>query len=436
MTKQGAASSFLDIAAATGVEIIQKDGVTIWQGPVGGKMKAKGPLAGKTIGVLVASEFSDFQAYYVAEYLSEFGGRVEFLPVDWVQWKFTRPSVSNKGVRGMWGLAVDPIPVMAPGGRHWHKPAGQADPKDYQALIVLGGHSADVMMTEDKVIDLIKAAFANGAVVGGVGEGSIPLITAGIMDGKRATGNELVSFMLERIGTFEQVPAVRDGRVVTARNTVDTPAFVRELCRAFDPNFDCRRQGVLAGKKILFIAGEDFEDVELVVPTMEYLYRGAKVTVGTFPPPMRSRPPLLGLDVVMGNFGISVPFQEIPENRYRIARLSEVKLRDFDLVQIPGAFCPWNMLLARSPIEFLKEAHAAGKLIAPMCHGPIPVSAAGLAKGRKLAGWAASKDAVRIMGGTWNGDWSAVIDGQIVSGRAPDDVPEFMDAITTALLSL
>ena len=48
-------------------------------------MKSEGPLSGKTIGVLVASEFSDFQAQYIYFYASEFGGKVEFLKVRWGQ---------------------------------------------------------------------------------------------------------------------------------------------------------------------------------------------------------------------------------------------------------------------------------------------------------------------------------------------------------------
>ncbi|NVM57596.1 MAG: hypothetical protein HWN51_05700, partial [Desulfobacterales bacterium] len=54
------AQSFLDIARETGVTIGRKGDATIWNGPVSGKTKLNGPLAGKTIGVLVASEFSDF----------------------------------------------------------------------------------------------------------------------------------------------------------------------------------------------------------------------------------------------------------------------------------------------------------------------------------------------------------------------------------------
>lgn len=108
---------------------------------------------------------------------------------------------------------------------------------------------------------------------------------------------------------------------------------------------------------------------------------------------------------------------------------------DFDVVQIPGAFCPWNIVVAGDPEEFLVRAYDAGKIIAAICHGPIPLSAANLVEGRKIAGWLASKDAVGIMGGTYSWDWSAVIDGPIVTGRVPDDIPEFLDAVTAALLA-
>ena len=427
------ASPFLKIARQTGVTITEDRGVKIWEGPYTGKMKPNGPMVGKTVGVLVASEFSDFQAYYVASYVSEFGGKVEFLLVDWVKWKFTRPNIRNKGVVGMWGLNVDPMPVMDT--RHTWKLLTDAVPNDYNALIILGGHSGDIMTTEESVIDFIQAIYREGAIVGAIGGGSIPLISANIMNGVRATGNNVVSFMLKKISKFEDIPVVRDDQVITARNTVDTPVFVRELCNAIDPKFIPERKDILKGKRILIIAGEDFEDIELAVPVMEYIYRGAKVTLATFPPPMRSRPPLVGLDVVQGNFGISVPLQEIPLNYYNIVGLSDVKLKDFDVVQIPGAFCPWNMVAAREPIEFLKRANEAGKIIAAICHAPIPLAAADLVKGKKIAAWKASKDAVEIMGGTYNWDWSAVIDGSIVTGRVPSDVPEFIDAVTEALLS-
>lgn len=424
------AGPFLEVAKQTGIQIVQDGNALLWKGP-GGARKPQGPLVGKTVGVIAASEFSDFQAYYLASYIGEFGGKLDFLLVDWVQWKFTRPNVAGKGVRGMWDLSLDPIPVMGY-GKHYAKKLGDASPRDYDALIIMGGHSADVMVTEDKVINFIKDAHANGAVIGAIGAGSMPLIRAGLLKGKKATGDAAVEFMIRVIGTFVKEPVVTDGKIITAGDTVDTPAFVRQLCKAFNPSFQDPRKGSMAGKRILVIAGEDFEDIELAVPVMEYLYRGASVILGTYQPPMQSRPGLLN-NVVQGNFGVTVPLQEIPLKHYQIKALSQVKMDEFDALQIPGAFNPWNMLAAGDPIEFLKKADAAGKILAYICHGPIPVAAAGLIKGKKVAGWLACCDAVAIMGGEHNWEWAATVDGRHATGRTPPEIPEFIDAINVAL---
>jgi protease I len=91
------------------------------------------------------------------------------------------------------------------------------------------------------------------------------------------------------------------------------------------------------------------------------------------------------------------------------------------------------MVQAREPIEFLKKANAAGKVMAYICHGPIPMAAADLVKGKKIAAWLASADSIRIMGGEHNWDWAATVDGNHATGRTPPEIPEFIDAINVAL---
>ena len=174
-----------------------------------------------------------------------------------------------------------------------------------------------------------------------------------------------------------------DDRIITARNTLDTPFFVYRLCKYFHPGLMDKRKGVLAGKTMLMICGWDFEDFEIAVPVMEFIHREAKIIIGTFTGATRARPPLLGLEVVQGNFGMSVPLQEIPESRYDIKKRTEIGMGEFDGLLIPGAFNPWNMIEAGTPLEFLKNADAAGKILSYICHGPIPVSAADLMQGKK-----------------------------------------------------
>ena len=136
-------NTVLDIVRQTGIDIVQDGDSIFWQGEYGGQTKPQGPLAGKKVACLVGSEFSDFQAYYLASYIGEFGGSLEFLCVDWVTYKFTRPNIKTKGVVGMWGLTLDPIPVMGP-SKHTCKNLKDADAKDYAAVVILGGHSGDV----------------------------------------------------------------------------------------------------------------------------------------------------------------------------------------------------------------------------------------------------------------------------------------------------
>jgi protease I len=91
------------------------------------------------------------------------------------------------------------------------------------------------------------------------------------------------------------------------------------------------------------------------------------------------------------------------------------------------------MVAAGRPLEFLKTADAAGKVLAYICHGPIPIAAADLIRGKKVAGWLAVQDAVKIMGGVYNWEWAATVDGRHATGRTPPEIPEFIDAINVAL---
>jgi putative intracellular protease/amidase len=426
--------SFINIAKETGIDIIDEDGAIIWTGPKGGNIKPVGSLSGKRVACIIASEFSDFQAYYVASYIGEHGGKLDFIMVDQVTWKFTRPNIKSKGVQGMWGLSIDPIPVMGGDKASRSKTIGKADPKDYDVVIIIGGHSGDIMSTEQQVLDFINAAYSNGTVIGGIGGGIIPIIAAGIIKGKECTGNVQVSFILKKIAKYRDSQCVMDDRILTARYTLDTPLFTHMLCKHFDPSLVDKRKGVLKGKTMLMICGWDFEDFEIAVPVMEFIHRGAKIMIGTFSGATRARPPLLGLDVVQGNFGMSIPLQEIPESDYAIKKLTEIDMNEFDGLLIPGAFCPWNMIEAGTPLEFIKRADTAGKILSYMCHGPIPVAAADLVQGKKITGWLASEAAVTSMGGEFNADWAVALDGNHVSGRTTPELPEFIDAITVALL--
>ena len=442
-----AASPFIKVAKETGIDIVKIGDAIVWKGPYGGKIKPKGPLAGKKIGLIVGCEFSDWQAYYLAEYIAEFGGTPQFIMNNNHLWKETRPIRGTPThPHGMWGLSLtggmaglgltgaraEPAVVIQKGkGDVADLPV--ADPAAYDAFIILGGHSGDLLLADDVAIKFVKAAADRGVPMAGIGGGILPLIQLGVMDGKKCTGNRVVDYMLKEIGEYRNEAVVVDGNIITGRDTYDTPAVLRALCKVMDPGFKDKHKDILKGKKVMCMVAEDWEDVELCAPTMELMYRGVDYVVGLFPAQMKSRPALLGLDVRTGSFGTTVPFQEIPDSYYKIIKQEDLSMDDFDLLFIPGAFNPWRITILHR--DFLSDAYGAGKIVASICHGPIPVAAADLVRGKHCAGWLAVEPSIKIMGGIYSWDWSAVIDGRIVTGRVPMDVPEFVDAMTEALLA-
>ncbi len=88
------------------------------------------------------------------------------------------------------------------------------------------------------------------------------------------------------------------------------------------------------------------------------------------------------------------------------------------------------MLIGRYYLQF---AHRFQQYRCGGLTGVFERDAAGILEGKKAAGITQVIDIVPIMGGTYNGDWSAVIEGRIVTARAPWDIPEFLDAITEAI---
>jgi len=442
-------SSFLQEAGKTGIIIERVDGAIAWTGPYGGKIKPYGPLAGKKIGIVVGCDFSDWQAYYFADFIGEFGGTPQFILDNNHLWKVSRQLFgSGKPVEptGRWGLTctagLDGLglngnrvlapPALMKKGEGYVANLPVANPADYDAIIIPGGWSGDIMYADDVAINFIKAVVDRGVPVAAIGEGILPLIKLKVVNGKKVTGNKVVDYMLRKIADYRNEPVVVDGNLITGRDTVDAPAVLRALCKIFDPNFKDVHKNILKGKKVMIMVADDFEDIELCAPALEFIYRGAEVIVGLFKPLYKSRPALLGLDVREGNFGVSIPFQEIPESYYKIVKEKDLKMSDFDLLWIPGAMNP--LQIAALHRDFLRDAYAAGKIIAVICHGPIPAAAADLVRGRKIAGWLACEDSVNIMGGQFMPDWAAAIDGRIVSGRTPPEVPEFVDACTAALL--
>jgi protease I len=109
-----------------------------------------------------------------------------------------------------------------------------------------------------------------------------------------------------------------------------------------------------------------------------------------------------------------------------------VSARDFDAVIVPGGHAPDKMRMRHAMVDLVRDAVLAGKPVAAICHGPQLLISADVLRGRTLTCWPSIAVDVKNAGGLYV-DRPVVDDGNLITSRKPDDVPQFCAAILRAL---
>jgi protease I len=189
----------------------------------------------------------------------------------------------------------------------------------------------------------------------------------------------------------------------------------------------------LTGRSICMPVAHEFEDVELLYPLLRLSEEGARIVLATYQASFSARPYVGKTKPITGRLGYPVPPVPMVEGRrFDLADMLTLKSENFDAVVIPGGFSP--DILRREPyiVDFVHQANAAGKPIGAICHAPWLAISAGIVKGRRVTSWISLKDDLVNAGGLWE-DSAVVVDGNLITSRCPDDLPEFCLAIIEAL---
>jgi protease I len=111
-------------------------------------------------------------------------------------------------------------------------PAG-ARMRDFDALIIPGGHAPDRIRMRHALIDMIADAMATGKPVAAICHGPQALITANVLRGRTLTCWPSIAVDVTNAGgLYVDRPAVRDGNLITSRKGDDLPAFLDMLITA------------------------------------------------------------------------------------------------------------------------------------------------------------------------------------------------------------
>jgi protease I len=114
-------------------------------------------------------------------------------------------------------------------------------------------------------------------------------------------------------------------------------------------------------------------------------------------------------------------------------RVSQARVDDYDALVLPGGVAnPDRLRMDADAVSFVRDFMASGKPVAAICHAPWMLIEADVVRGKRLTSWPSLQTDIRNAGAEWVSE-PAVIDGNLITSRKPDDIPAFNSALLEAL---
>lgn len=110
----------------------------------------------------------------------------------------------------------------------------------------------------------------------------------------------------------------------------------------------------------------------------------------------------------------------------------DIKVEEYDGLLIPGGYSPDKVRVHEAALQAVRQFNDAGKPIAMICHAGWVGASAGILRDRKMTSTRAIKDDLMNAGANWV-DEAPVVDGNLVTGRNPDDLHVYMKAFIEVL---
>lgn len=162
----------------------------------------------------------------------------------------------------------------------------------------------------------------------------------------------------------------------------------------------------LKGTKVITLIHEDFEDLELWYPVLRLREEGVKVhIVGE-----------AAETTYYGKYGLPAKTD---------TSFEAAKADDYHGLLVPGGWAPDKLRRIDEVIDLVKQMNENRKPIGQICHAGWVLISANIIEGKTVTSTPGIKDDMENAGGIWV-DEAAVTDGNLISSRRPDDLPEYM----------
>jgi len=115
--------------------------------------------------------------------------------------------------------------------------------------------------------------------------------------------------------------------------------------------------------------------------------------------------------------------------------IDELNPTEYDLLVLPGGGAPSRLRIREVAVGIARTFMEDGRRVAAICHGPQLLISAGSLDGRIVTCAPSIRDDVRFAGATYR-DESVVIDGNLVTARGNEDLPQFCASMVNVAFSL
>ncbi len=163
---------------------------------------------------------------------------------------------------------------------------------------------------------------------------------------------------------------------------------------------------------VYILLADGFEEVEAVTPIDALRRAGVEVS-------------LVGVTgmTVAGSHGISVKAD---------ADIRDISPETCEAIIVPGGLRGvQNIKASDKALEAIKQAHGAGKYVCAICAGPTVLAGLGITDGKRAVCYPGMED--EMGGATMVPGASAIVDGNVITGRSAGTAWDFAFAILSAL---
>jgi protease I len=164
------------------------------------------PLEGKRAAIAVGPLYEEIEALYPLYRLQEAGAEVKVAGAE--------AGATLPGKRG------DEIETEVA--------TGDLSASNLDVLVIAGGYGPDKMRLDDGLLELVRELDSQDKTIAFICHGGWVPISAGIVEGRRMTGNPSIEDDVRNAGaSWEDSEVVVDGNLVSSRKPDDLPAFMR-----------------------------------------------------------------------------------------------------------------------------------------------------------------------------------------------------------------